>query len=220
MAAASILAGLTILMVGDSHLATPDYLISSLHDKLVQQGAKVHTLGVCGSNAGDWLKATPGTCGGAERRGSEKTVVLGSKAATVPINQMIAADKPDLVLIVMGDTMASYTKPAFPKAWLWQQTTSFTKAIAATGTQCAWVGPNWGSEGGKYGKTYARVEMTSKFLAENVAPCSYIDSLKFSKPGQWATVDGQHLTAPGYKTWSENINKALLETPAFKGIKK
>lgn len=70
--AVSILAGMTILMIGDSHLATPDYLISSLHDSLVAQGATVHTLGICGANAGDWLKATPGTCGGAERRGTEK----------------------------------------------------------------------------------------------------------------------------------------------------
>lgn len=219
MATASVLAGLTILMIGDSHLATPDYLIGSLHDSLVQQGAKVHTLGICGANAGDWLQATPGTCGGAERRGSEKAVVLGSKAATVPISQLLAADKPDLVLVVMGDTMASYTKPAFPKAWLWQQTTAFTKALATSGTRCVWVGPNWGTEGGKYGKTYARVEMTSKFLASNVAPCSYIDSLQFSKPGQWATVDGQHLTGPGYKTWSDNIGKALLQAPAVKELR-
>ncbi|MNT91929.1 hypothetical protein D3C72_2331090 [compost metagenome] len=62
--------------------------------------------------------------------------------------------------------------------------------------------------------------MTSKFLAANVAPCSYIDSLQFSKPGQWATVDGQHLTAPGYKAWSQDISKALLEAPAVKEAKK
>lgn len=220
MAASSIFAGLTLLMIGDSHLATSDYLIKSLHDNFVQQGAKVHSMGVCGSTAGDWLKATPGTCGGAERRDAGKPVVLGTKASTQPISQLIAADKPDLIVIVMGDTMASYTKPAFPKAWLWQQTTSFVKEIASTGTRCVWVGPNWGSEGGKYGKTYARVEMTSKFLATNVAPCDYIDSLAFSKPGQWATVDGQHLTAPGYAQWSQSISKAISEAPVVKGIKK
>ncbi|CAM3312668.1 SGNH/GDSL hydrolase family protein [Pseudomonas floridensis] len=220
MATASIIAGMTILIIGDSHLATPDYLIHTLHDNLVQQGAKVHSLGICGANAGDWLKATPGTCGGAERRDAQKTEVLGSKASTLPIGELLASDKPDLVLIVMGDTMASYTKPAFPKAWLWQQTTALTKEIAASGTRCAWVGPNWGTEGGKYGKTFARVELTSKFLAANVAPCSYIDSLQFSKPGQWATVDGQHLTGPGYKTWSDSISKALLETPAVKDAHK
>ncbi|MFV3383260.1 SGNH/GDSL hydrolase family protein [Pseudomonas sp. NY15354] len=218
--ASSLLAGLTILMIGDSHLATPDYLIKSLHDNFVQQGAQVHSLGICGANAGDWLKATPGTCGGAERRGSDKPVVLGTKAATQPVDQLIKADKADLIVVVMGDTMASYTKPAFPKAWLWQQTKDFTAAIKNSGAKCVWVGPNWGSEGGKYGKTYARVEMTSKFLAANVAPCDYIDSLAMSKQGQWATVDGQHLTAPGYAAWSKAIGEAVVKTPAVQGAKK
>jgi len=218
--AASLLAGLTILMIGDSHLATPDYLIKSLHDNMVQQGAQVHTLGVCGSKAGDWTQVVPGACGGAERRNKDKAVVLGTKATTQPVGQLVAADKADLVVVVMGDTMADYTKPAFPKTWAWQQTTALTKAIKETGAKCVWVGPNWGTEGGKYGKTYARVEMTSKFLASNVAPCEYIDSLSFSKQGQWATIDGQHLTSMGYASWSKAITDALLKSPTVQGAKK
>ncbi len=205
----SLLAGLTILIIGDSHLATPNYLIGPLHDTLVQRGAKVHTLGVCGSTAGDWLTATPGTCGGAERVGKGKVELRGTAAATVPVTQLIAQDKPDLVLVVMGDTMAGYTATSFPKTWAWQQTTSLVKAISGTGTKCAWVGPAWGSEGGKYGKTYARVELMSKFLAANVSPCQFLDSTTYSKPGQWATVDGQHFTGPGYKQWADAIAKAL-----------
>ncbi len=221
--AASLLAGMTILMIGDSHLATPGYLITSLHEDLVAQGAKVHTLGVCGSNAGDWLKASPaGQCGAAERRDSGKVVVLSDKTATKPISELIAADKPDLVLVVLGDTMAGYDKPDFPKTWAWQQTKALTAAIAATGTRCVWVGPNRGSDGGKYKKTVGRAEVVSSFLATNVAPCDYIDSLKFSVTGQkeWATVDGQHMTAPGYKLWGDAIDKALMNTSVVKGLKK
>lgn len=205
----SLLAGLSILIIGDSHLATPFYLIGSLHDNLLKQGAQVHTIGVCGSVPTDWLTVTPGTCGGAERVGNGKAITTGAAAKTTPITQLIASEKPDLVLIVLGDTMAGYTKPAFPKTWAWQQTTALAKAIGATGTKCAWVGPAWGTEGGKFGKTFARVELTSKFLAANVAPCTYIDSLKFSKPGQWATDDGQHFTGPGYKLWADAIAKAI-----------
>jgi|SRR5690606_14958261 len=209
--ASSLLAGLSILIIGDSHMATPSYLIGSLHDELINKGAQVHSIGICGANAGDWVKVSPGgTCGAAERRGKEPAVVLrGSDAHTTPIAELIARDKPDLVLVVIGDTMAGYDKPAFPKAWVWQQTTSLTKAIGATGTQCAWIGPNWGSEGGKYGKTYAKVKQMSAFLAATVAPCSYVDSLKFSKPGQWATTDGQHLTVQGYKHWGSAISGEL-----------
>ena len=141
---------------------------------------------------------------------------MGGAAATKPIKQMIADEKPDLVLIVMVDNLASYSKPTFAKAWAWQQTTALTKEIAATGTKCVWVGPNWGSEGGKYGKTYARVKMVSAFLNGNVAPCQFVDSLTFSKPGEWITVDGQHLTAAGYNQWSDAIRKKLEESPALK----
>ena len=208
--ASSLLAGLSILIIGDSHMAIPYYLIGGLHDDLIRKGANVHSIGICGANAGDWLKATPGgSCGAAERRGKEPAVALRGKAMTTPIKELIAKDKPDLVLIVMGDTMASYDKPSFSKTWVWQQASSLTKAIGETGAQCAWIGPNWGTEGGKYGKTYAKVKQISAFLSVNVAPCSYIDSLKFAKPGQWATTDGQHLTAQGYKYWGAAISAEL-----------
>lgn len=220
MAASSLLAGLTILMIGDSHLATPDYLIKSLHDNLVQQGAQVHSLGICGSKAGDWTKSVPSECGAAERRNKDKAVVLAKTTPTQPVGQLVSADKADLVVVVMGDTMADYTKPNFPKTWIWQQTTSLTKAIKESGAKCVWVGPAWGSEGGKYGKTYARVETTSRFLATNVSPCEYIDSLKLSKQGEWATIDGQHLTPLGYISWSKAITAELLKTQAIKDAKK
>ena len=208
--ASSLLAGLSILMIGDSHLATPDYLIGSLHDELLSKGAQVYTLGVCGSQAGDWLKTSPGgQCGGAERRGAAKAVVLRGQASTRPIKDLIASEKPDLVLVVLGDTMASYYQPTFQRAWVWQQASKLVKAIAGTNTKCVWVGPNWGSEGGKYGKTYARVEEINTLLSTNVAPCGYVDSLKLSKKGQWATVDGQHLTSGGYRQWGTSISTAL-----------
>ncbi|VFR29545.1 Cell morphology protein [plant metagenome] len=215
----SILAGLSILVIGDSHL-TSNYLITTLHDNLSAQGAQVHTIGVCGANAGDWLKVTPGTCGGAERIGKGKIVPAGSAAKTTPITQLLQKDKPDLVVIVMGDTMAGYTTPQFPKTWIWQQVTSLTKEIGKSQTACVWVGPAWGSEGGKYNKTFPRVKMMSSFLSSNVAPCGYIDSLKFSKPGEWTTTDGQHFTASGYKTWGDAITKQILVTPEVKAIKK
>ena len=73
----SLFAGMSILLIGDSHLAAPGYLITTLQDDLVKQGAVVQTIGVCGSNAGDWLKATPSTCGGAERLNGGQIVLKG-----------------------------------------------------------------------------------------------------------------------------------------------
>lgn len=203
------LAGLTILMIGDSHLTTSGYLIDTLQDQLVERGAKVHTLGVCGSVAGDWTVVKKGECGGAERVGTSATIFTGANAATKPVKQLIEAEKPNVVIVVMGDTMASYKQPTFPKAWAYQQVSALTKDIASTGTTCVWVGPAWGSEGGKYGKTFERVKTASGFLASNVAPCTYIDSLKFSKPGEWRTIDGQHFTPSGYKIWGNDIAAAV-----------
>lgn len=212
----STLAGLAILVVGDSHLTNAGYLIDTLHDSLTQGGAAVHTVGVCGSMPADWVTTKKGDCGGAQRVGKGAISYTGANAATQPVGQLIQADKPKLVVVVIGDTLASYKQPSFPRAWAWQQVTALTKEIAAAGTACVWVGPAWGSEGGKYGKTFDRVRTTSDFLASNVAPCVYVDSLKLSKPGQWRTIDGQHFTSTGYKEWGQAIANAIAASPAVK----
>ncbi|MGS0757048.1 SGNH/GDSL hydrolase family protein, partial [Roseateles sp. GG27B] len=129
---ASTLAGLAMLVIGESHLSQANYLINPLYENLSAQGAKVHAIGACGASAG----AT--------------AVIKGRDAVTTPIKQLIATDKPDVVVIIIGDTMASYDKPAFPRAWAWQGVTSLAKEVAATKTTCVWVGPPWGQPGGKY----------------------------------------------------------------------
>lgn len=202
---------MSILIIGDSHLLNPDHLMTSLHGGLTQQGAVVHSIGVCGSTPADWIKATPGTCGGTERRGSAPAVFQATGVQTQPIKTLLSTEKPNLVVIVMGDTMAGYGKD-FPKTWAWQSTTQLTKAISSTQTQCIWVGPPWGSEGGQYNKTYARVRQVSSFLSSNVAPCTYIDSLTFAKPGEWMAVDGPHLNTPSYQLWGKAITQAIQDT--------
>jgi hypothetical protein len=208
------LAGLSILIIGDSHLSNAGYLIDTLHTPLVQAGAKVHTIGVCGSNPGDWTGTKQSDCGGAERVGSGAITFVGSTAATKPVKQLIAADKPDLVVVVIGDTIGGYKQGTFPKAWAYSQVSALTKDIASTGTACVWVGPAWGGDGNnQYGKSADRVTAASTFLASNVAPCAYVDSTALSKPGQWRTIDGQHFTDSGYKQWGAALANAISEAP-------
>lgn len=216
--AASALLGLSLLVIGESHMSAKEYLINPLHDELTKQGAIVHSVGACGAGAGDWLKISPAPCGG-DRKGSEKPVFKGRAATTTPIQQLIASDKPDLIVMIIGDTMASYGKP-FPQTWAWQNVTNLTKAIAATNTACIWVGPAWGNSGGKYVKTDERVKYMSTFLKNNVAPCTYVDSLSFSKPGQWETLDGEHFTPLGYKSWSNQITESIVNSPFVAARKK
>jgi len=216
MMPAAALMGLTLLVIGDSHLADPTYLIGPLHDRLMEQGAQVHSIGVCGAHASDWLKVSPGECGRAERKGEAEAVRIVDGATTTPIKELIAQDKPDAVVVVIGDTIGSYRNPEFPKSWTYQQVSSLTKAISDTGTACYWVGPGWGTEGGRYGKTYARVKELSEFLSENVAPCTYIDSTQFAQPGEWKTLDGQHYLRSGYKKWASAIADAIISHPPKK----
>lgn len=217
----SVLAGLSLLVLGESHMSLQNHLTEPLNAALTQKGAIVYSIGACGASPADWLITKKVDCG-AELKGTGKLLIKGREATTTPIKDLIAKNKPDVVVLVIGDTMASYDKPAFPKAWAWQSVTNLTKAISATGTKCVWVGPAWGKEGGMYKKNDARTQLMSKFLAANVAPCSYIDSLSLSKPGQWVTTDGQHFTVAGYKAWGGAIADAMSKLPAdkLKGAKK
>lgn len=194
-------------------MSLPSYLLDPLHEELTRQGAKVVSVGACGASAGDWLKTVTVPCG-ALKIGAGKATMKGSDASTTPITELVGQYKPDLIIFVIGDTMASYGKP-FPQAWAWQGVSSLTKAVSGTKTACLWVGPAWGSAGGKYGKTNDRVKFMSNFLANNVAPCSYVNSLSFSKEGEWPTIDGQHLTPAAYKQWAHGISQAAIAAPAI-----
>ncbi|MGB9578112.1 MAG: hypothetical protein ACPL3S_02445 [Halothiobacillaceae bacterium] len=210
------LMGLTLLVIGDSHMATPNYLIGPLHDQLMAQGAKVHSIGVCGAHAADWTKVTPGDCGRAERTGEAPAQKVNEGATTTPIKDLIQQDKPQAVVVVIGDTIGSYKNPEFPKSWAYAQVTTLTKAIADAGTACYWVGPGWSNTPGRFNKTNERVKEVNAFLAENVAPCTYIDSTTFSQPGEWKTIDGQHYTTKYYQSWAEGITNAILQNPPKK----
>ena len=190
-------------------MSFPDHLLDPLQANLTAQGAKVHTIGACGAGAADWVVPKKVDCGAEQLPGGKPQVFGKNAMSTTPVKDLIAKDKPDLVVIIIGDTMASYPDPQFPKVWAWKSVTSLTKAVSETGTKCVWVGPAWGKVGSMYKKDDARTKLMSSFLATNVAPCTYIDSLTFSKPGEWITTDGQHFTIDGYQKWAKAIGGAL-----------
>ena len=206
----SLLAGLTILVLGDSHMVTSGYLITTLHDDLLEQGATVDTYGMCGANAGDWVYPSTVSCGRAERLGKEGPQIdRKSGAPTYQVDTLINKTHPNLVVIEIGDTMAGYGQKEFPQAWIYQQVHALTGRIAAQNVPCVWVGPPWGSEGSSYHKTFDRVKQMSEFLSTAVAPCKFIDSTQFAKPTDWPTIDGQHLTSSGYRAWGADIARSL-----------
>jgi hypothetical protein len=217
-----LLAGLTVLVLGDSHMATSGYLISSLHDDLMQQGAKVYSFGSCGTPSGAWMKANRSECGTAFRLDNGPVRERrGEAAITRSLPDLVNEYHPNLIVVINGDTMAGYKKPAMPKSWIWGEVSTLTKGIKASGASCVWVGPAWGSEGGKYGKTFARTREVSDYLADIVSPCIYISSLKMEKPGEWGTIpgDGQHYLNEGYQAWGDAITKEIVSSDILQKIK-
>ncbi|MQA53965.1 SGNH/GDSL hydrolase family protein [Pseudomonas piscis] len=219
--ASSVLAGLTLLVIGESHMSFPDSLMNPLYDELTRQGAQVHAIGACGANAEDWMvPKLKLDCGATRDPGGKIVIHTRGTMDTQPIKEVIAKDRPDLVVLIIGDTLASYKSTPFPKVWAYQSVTALTRQIAASGAKCVWVGPAWGKANGgdihenQYSKNQVRTQLVAATLANMVAPCTYIDSTRFSKPGQWVTSDGQHFTIAGYKAWANAIGGAMSQLPA------
>ncbi len=215
------LAGLVVLIIGDSHMVSRDYLITTLHDSLTQQEAVVHSYGMCGTNAGDWVYPTKVSCGRAERHAKAGPIIDRSqRPPSWSIDELIAKHKPNLVVVEMGDTMAGYGQAAIPQAWIYGEIRTLTGKIKAHNLPCVWVGPPWGNEGSSYHKTFARVKEMSQLLSQSVAPCSFIDSTQFSKPGEWPTTDGQHLTSSGYGAWGKGIAASIVQIASQSSAKR
>jgi len=209
-----LIAGLTVLVLGASHLAKPTYLIKTLHDELTDRGAVVHSLGVCGVMPSAWLGATPSRCGGVERIEAEPMVLsLASAARTQPLQALLQASKPDLVIIVMGDNLANYKASDFSRSDVKKELLSLTTVLAKNEIRCAWVGPAWGEENKLSGKTFKRVQDLSAYLETQVKPCAYVNSLEMTKPGEWKTTDGQHYFAEGYQSWGATIAAEIEQLP-------
>lgn len=206
------LAGLVVLIIGDSHIASKDFLLSSLQDALVAQGAIVHSYGVCGSQPHDWVAQTELPCGRGERHNADDPIIDKSpKVKTWSLEKLIEQRHPDLLIVELGDNMAGYgITPALPKEWISFETMQMLQPIEAHHLPCVWVGPPWGAEGGTSNKTFARVQDLSDYLSKIVYPCRYVDSLRFSQPGQWPTYDGEHLTPDSYRLWGADIANATV----------
>lgn len=205
------LAGLMILVIGDSHMAGPSYLISSLHEALEAQGATVDSYGMCGASADAWVQRTTVSCGRAERHGTGATVAeMNKQEYTWVIGDLLAKHHPNLVVVEAADAMGGYGSPQLPRAWIYDQVHTLAARIKAANAACVWVGPVYGDVDSPYHKADARVRELSQFLSQSVAPCVYIDSLQFAQPRQWPTTDGQHLTTPGYRAWGADIAAAIV----------
>lgn len=219
----SILAGLVVLVLGDSHLVHPGGLIDRLPQELTARGATVYAYGACGATPIDYLTPKTTDCGRASREGTG--AVKRDFTQGLPVwnaRDLIAGRKPDLIVVVMGDTLAAYKSPTLPQAWVWDQVTALTGEIAAASLSCDWIGPPWGKPSEAFGKTPERVRDISAYLGQIVSPCHYIDTTALAAADAWGSIDGQHLDEAGYKAWASAIVDAIetqKQSPAPSGPK-
>lgn len=204
-----LLAGLTILMIGDSHLTFKNTLLANLPEAFVAQGAKVVTYGLCSSKPEDWVDEKPvNACGYTQRIGTEHiTLSMNKNDAPPNVQTLIQQWHPDAVIVVFGDAMAGYNQPQMPTDWIKDQVHALVENIGST--KCIWVGPTWGHYNPRYGKTDARTQELAGLLNKEVQPCHYIDSTKLLDQKSIATEDGLHLTTSDYTKWGNELVKAI-----------
>jgi hypothetical protein len=213
--------GLSLLILGDSHFGMQNYLITTLQDELIRRGAKVATYSACGSPPSIWLTVRVASCGTAQRlQAGSIAQQKGADAKTAPIDQLVAQNKPNMIVVAMADTIGGYTRPAMPRDDIQEQVSALTDKIRSLNIPCLWVGPSWGTEGGPFMKTFARVEELSKYMATVVSPCTYVDSTALSKPGEWPTFDGQHFTVAGYKSYGAALAEQIGKMPEVQAAAK
>ena len=213
----ALLAGLTLLIIGDSHVTFKDSLLEILPDAFTRQGAKVITYGVCSSTAADWVVPNPNNgCGAAQRIGNEPIGAPDMKPASPPpMASLLEKWHPDVVMVVLGDTMAGYGQKTISENWVDEQVKTLTYTIGKTA--CIWIGPTWGQYSPRYGKTDQRTTEMATFMKEEVQPCAYVDGTQLMKPGSVSTIDGIHATPASYQVWGDAIVKTTL--PMLEKIK-
>ncbi|HWB47599.1 MAG TPA: SGNH/GDSL hydrolase family protein [Stellaceae bacterium] len=203
------LAGLVILVIGDSHMFN---LMSPLHSQLEDQGAVVHSYAMCGATAQDWLSKATLACGRGERHDKGPPMIdYKHVLPTYQLSELIATNHPNLIIVELGDVMEGYSSGPPDTSWIRQQVGTLSGKIAANHISCVWVGPTWGQDKPPYNKTESGVKAIVGLLSQSVAPCRYIDSTTFVRPGQWPTKDGSHLMPDGYRQWGQDITNAVVQ---------
>lgn len=180
------LAGLSILVIGDSHLRDQNYLLGTLHDELLGRGAKVHTIGVCGSTPADWVTTKAGDCGGAERIDKGTITYTEASAKTKPVKQLI------------DPVGKAQSRGGHHGRHDW-------------GLQATHLSPCMGLAAGHgvdQGDWRHRRQVRLGWAGMGQRGRQVRQNLR--------SIDGQHFTPTGYKEWGKAIAKAIATSPAVK----
>ena len=145
-----ILAGLVMLIIGDSHIAGYGRFNNTLHEELVGQGASVHTFGICGSIPSDWLLPHSIVCGRGERHnGDPAQISMDTKLHGWALPALISHYHPNVVVVELGENMAGYGVASdLPRDLIGGEVMGLARLIQSSGLPCIWIGPTWARKTG------------------------------------------------------------------------
>lgn len=196
--------GTKVLEIGDSH--TVGVFGDELDSKLRGTGAQVATYASAGASADWFVKGTPTKYGYSERHadGSKSTTPYGQSHATPKLEQLIAKEKPQVIVVNLGANFRG-SGPAGIK----QQVSSLGEIAKKHNIPIVWVGPP------KSQKDNANSGTLQKFdqdMAAAVAPYgTYVASTPFVP--KYVGNDGLHFGgAEGNKIakgWANGVFQAI-----------
>jgi hypothetical protein len=196
--------GTKVLEIGDSH--TVGVFGDELDNKLRGTGAQVATYASAGASADWFVKGTATKYGYSERHadGSKSTTPYGQSHATPKLEQLIAKEKPQVIVVNLGANF----RGAGP-AGIKQQVSSLGEIAKKHNIPIVWVGPP------KSQKDNANSGSLQKFdqdMAAAVAPYgSYVASTPFVP--KYVGSDGLHFGgAEGTKIakgWANGVFQAI-----------
>ncbi len=226
----------SVLVIGDSQ--TQKDFGEGLFEEL-DKSYDVHSYGICNANATTWTgtmsaQALRNDCGiapssdpiiGRHSHGPATAPLSSDELLGVRVGGMLEGalkhHNPDLVLIQLGDGMASGYAGEIDEQRIKSQVATIVsklETLAPNVPQCQWVGPTFGEDKSAsrpgWTKRDEQVVAINKAIAEALAEqnvnCTLIDGSVNSLKGELGTdftVDGMHLTPNAARTWASYVGR-------------
>ncbi len=172
-----------ILLIGDSHVAGPfgktlDSLLRTL------EGTRVETYGVCGAIGSYFFDSTLTNCGYFyhQAEGDATSGLRNTKANAPNLPNLIADDRPDLVILELG---SNYAK-GYTYDFIVNDMKTTAEAAVKSGAQCLWVNM---PDTRKYRKNQKRIIEATHDAIDSL--CTFYDSTKVTRYPKYGG-DGLH----------------------------
>lgn len=215
-----------VLQIGDSHTVGP--FGKKLYQELTDAGFQARSIGLAGSSGKHWSSDKESerklSYGFVDRgyNGKGSAPVMGSKGVS-KLSTYIQNDKPDIVIIELGDNFASYSKTyndlnnKSANAAAINEINLILNQLekAQFNKSCYWVGPLWTNKDkiNTYKKTNARAQVVAELIKNTISKkCHFINSQNLLTTKESETVsDGLHFKENSGALWGRKAADAIIQ---------